>query len=258
MADLERRFGGVDRVYGASARRRFERAHVCVIGLGGVGSWAVEALARSAIGELTLVDLDHVAESNINRQIQATSQTLGQAKGEALRQRIAGINPACRVHLIDDFITPDNLADILERGYDHVIDCIDNFRDKAALIAHCRRRRIALLTVGGAGGMTDPLKLQITDLSRSRQDPLLARTRKLLRQQYGFPVNPDRRFSVPALWSEETIVYPDGAGNVTPRKPRGAAASGLNCAGGFGSAVVVTASFGFAAAARVLSRIARN
>ncbi len=256
--DLSRRFGGVARVYGEAARQRFSQAHVCILGLGGVGSWAVEALARSAIGQLTLVDLDHIAESNINRQIQATSESLGQAKSHALAQRVAAINPACRVEIIDDFITPDNLTAILGRDYRYVIDCIDNYRNKAALIAHCRRQRIPLLTVGGAGGMTDPLKLKIADLSRTRQDPLLAKTRKLLRQRFGFPDNPKRRFSIPALYSEEAIVYPDGAGGVSRRKPANIAASGLNCAGGFGSAVVVTASFGLAAAAHVLSRIAQE
>ncbi len=255
-ADAERRFGGVARVYGAEALTRFRNAHVCVLGLGGVGSWTVEALARSAIGELTLVDMDHIAESNINRQLHATTETLGQAKAEALRERIASINPDCQTHIIDDFITPDNVADILDRGYDWVIDCIDNFRAKAALLAHCRRQRLAVITVGGAGGMTDPLKLAIRDLSRSRQDPLLAKTRKRLRQQYRFPQNPARSFGIAALYSEEGLVYPDGQGGVTAQKPAGAAASGLNCAGGFGSSVAVTASFGFAAAGHVLRKLA--
>jgi tRNA A37 threonylcarbamoyladenosine dehydratase len=260
--DPERRFGGVARLYGAAASARFASAHVCVIGLGGVGSWVVEALARSAVGELTLVDMDHVAESNVNRQLQAVEENFGKAKATALCERIATINPDCRVHEIDDFISPENQAEILgrERGgrYDWVVDCIDNFRTKAALIHHCRSNKIKLLTCGGAGGMIDPTCIKIADLSRSDRDPLLAKTRKLLRQSHGFPRNPKRRFDIPCVYSDEQLVYPDGSGGLTFEKPDGAAASGLNCAGGFGSGVCVTAPMGFAAASHVLKKLAEQ
>ena len=251
-----RRFSGVSRIYGDAAYQHFQQARVCIIGLGGVGSWVVEALARSAISHLTLVDLDNVAESNINRQLQATNSNLGKAKTSALAERILDINPDCHITEIEDFISPDNQAEILNNDYDWVIDCIDNFRTKASLIYYCRRNKIKLLTSGGAGGMTDPSKIQITDLSRTCQDPLLSKVRKLLRQDYHFPTNTARRFNIPCVYSEEHLVYPDGNGGVTPNKPTGAAASGLNCTGGFGSSVCVTAPFGFYAAGYVLSKLA--
>ncbi len=250
MTDLpsssERRFGGIARLYGEAASQAFTRAHVAVVGVGGVGSWAVEALARSGIGELTLIDLDHVAESNINRQLQALEETLGMAKVGALAKRIAGINPACRVHCIEEMVEFDNLERLFDERFDYVIDCIDGYRQKAALIAHCRRRRIPLVTVGGAGGRIDPGRITTSDLSRSRDDPLLAKVRRLLRRDYGFPLNPKRRFEVPAAWSSEPPSIP-------PRDH--CAASGLNC-GGFGSAMPVTASFGLHAAAHVLRKLA--
>ena len=252
----QRRFSGVPRLYGEAGFKQFQQAHICVIGLGGVGSWVVEALARTAIGALTLVDLDNVAESNINRQLQATDDNLGKAKTAALKERIDRINPNCQVTEIEDFITSDNQADILNQGYDWVIDCIDNFRTKASLIHYCRRNKIKLLTIGGAGGMINPANIRIADLSRSKQDPLLSKVRKLLRQDYHFPTNPARRFNIPCVYSEEHLVYPDGKGGITNNKPTGAAASGLNCAGGFGSSVCVTAPFGFYAAAYVLEKLA--
>ncbi|MGN6703204.1 MAG: tRNA threonylcarbamoyladenosine dehydratase, partial [Burkholderiaceae bacterium] len=186
--DLERRFSGVARLYGAAALARFRAAHVCVIGVGGVGSWAVEALARSGIGRLTLIDLDHVAESNVNRQIHALTETLGMAKVEALARRIAQINPACEVTCIDEFVEPDNVDAMLGgRGIDYVVDAIDNVRAKVALIAWCRERGMPLVTVGSAGGQTDPTRIAVVDLSRTEQEPLLAKVRKRLLQQHGFP-----------------------------------------------------------------------
>ncbi len=246
------------RVYGEKACKRFTQSHIGVIGLGGVGSWVVEALARSAIGELTLIDMDHVAESNINRQLQALEENLGKSKALALTERIAGINPACKVNILDDFIGEDNLSELLDREYDWVIDCIDNFRTKAALIHYCRRNKIKVLTIGGAGGMTDPTRIQVADLTRARQDPLLSRVRRLLRKGYQFPANTDRRFGVPCIFSEQHLVYPDVSGGISVEKPKGAGMShsGLNCAGGFGSAVCVTAPFGFHAAAYVLRKLA--
>lgn len=253
--NYQRRFGGVIRAYGQSAYDCFQRSHVYVIGLGGVGSWAVEALARSAISELTLVDLDHIAESNINRQLHATSENLGKAKTNALAERIASINPGCNVILKEDFATVDNLAELITEDPDWVIDCIDNHRVKAALIAYCRWRKVKLITVGGAGGMTDPAMISITDLSRTRHDPLLAKTRKLLRKDYGFPSNPARRFDIPSIWSEEPLRYYHDDGAIRAIKPDKSNGS-LSCAGSLGSAVVVTSVFGFTAAGHVLRKLA--
>ncbi len=260
--DYQRRFGGVARLYGAAALQVYAKAHICVIGVGGVGSWVVEALARSAIGELTLIDLDNVAESNINRQIQALSSTVGMAKIEALAQRIAEINPTCRVNLIEDFLSADNLASLIPAGrFDYVIDAIDETKAKVALIAHCREYTIPLVTIGAAGGQIDPGKIEVRDLSRTEQEPLLALVRKRLRQKHGFPRGAKSKFGIDAVFSTEALQVPEGmpacdlaADAELDNHAASPALSGINCAG-FGSSVVVTASFGLRAAAHVLNRL---
>ncbi len=244
----ERRFGGVARLYGNQAPERFARAHVCVVGVGGVGSWAVEALARSGIGKLTLIDADHVAESNINRQLQALDSTLGMAKVQALTQRIVQINPQAEVNGIEEMLEIDTLQQQLPAACDYLLDCIDSFRIKAALISHCKRRKLKVITLGGAGGKADPAQIRLADLSRTEHDPLLAKTRKRLRQDYGFSSNPKRRFGIPCVYSAEQ--HRTGH-QCTPLD------SSLNCAG-FGSSMAVTASFGLFAAAHVLNRLAED
>lgn len=251
-ADLQRRFGGMTRLHGADAAARIAAAHVCVIGIGGVGSWAAEALARSGVGRLSLIDLDHVAESNINRQVHALGATLGQAKVLAMRDRIADINPACRVNCIEEFITPDNVADLLP-ACDAIVDAIDQVRAKAALIAYCKRARIALVTTGGAGGRSDPTQLRVDDLVRTIQDPLASKVRARLRKEYGFPRDPKKKFGVDCVYSIEPIRRPDAAACDLDE----AGLHGLNCAG-YGSSVCVTAAFGLAAAARVQALILRS
>ncbi|MDC8759639.1 tRNA threonylcarbamoyladenosine dehydratase [Janthinobacterium fluminis] len=254
--DFERRFGGIGRLYGAAALARFRRSHVCVIGVGGVGSWVVEALARSAIGTLTLIDLDNVAESNINRQIQATTATIGQAKIAALAERIALINPFCQVKQIEDFIAPDNLPQMIGgHGYDYVIDAIDNAKAKAALIAFCRDHAIALLTVGSAGGQTDPTQIDVRDLAKTEQEPLLKKVRKILRTEHGFPRGIKNKFNVDAVFSMEPLQFPDGEQVCAVDGEGGNGVTGLNCAG-FGSSMAVTASFGMVAAAHLLRKLA--
>lgn len=255
QVDFARRFGGLARLYGQPALERFGAAHVCVIGVGGVGSWIVEALARSAIGALTLIDLDNVAESNINRQVQALSSTIGQAKIDALAERIALINPYCKLTLVEDFIAPDNLGQMIGgRGYDYVVDAIDNAKSKAALIAYCRDQRIALITIGGAGGQTDPTKIAVRDLSKTEQEPLLKRVRKLLRVNHGFPRGEKNKFNVDAVFSMEPLLVPE-AEAVCALDAEQPGLTGINCAG-FGSSVVVTASFGMVAAAHLLRKLA--
>ncbi len=252
-ADLERRFAGVARLYGRAAVTRFAGAHVCVIGVGGVGSWVVEALARSAIGRITMIDLDNLAESNVNRQIHALTDTLGMAKVSALTRRIAQINPACLVTEVEDFVTPENVAQMLgAQQYDYVIDAIDDVAAKTAVIAHCRAQHIALLTIGGAGGQIDPTRIAIRDLSKTEQEPLLAKVRKRLRAQHGFPRGDRNSFGIEAVFSTEPLRWPadDDACEV-------GGVSGLNCAG-FGSSVAVTASFGLVAAAHVLRKLAQQ
>ncbi len=259
-ADFERRFGGIGRLYGAAALARFRLAHVCVIGVGGVGSWVVEALARSAIGQLTLIDLDHVAESNMNRQIQALDATLGMSKVGALAQRVAQINPWCRVNEVEQFITADNLDSLIAaQGYDFVVDAIDSVQAKTALIAYCREHGVPLVTIGGAGGQTDPTKIEVRDLCRTEQEPLLAKVRKRLRAKHGFPRGTKNKFGIDAVYSMEPLKYPEGGEPCSldsdERSGASAGISGLNCAG-FGSAMAVTASFGLVAAALVLRKLA--
>ena len=183
----ERRFGGIARLYGEDALNRFAAAHVCVVGVGGVGSWAVEALARSGIGALTLIDLDNVAESNVNRQLHALTCDFGKAKVTALHERILQINPACRVTEIEDFVTEDNLPVLFRRPFDFVIDAIDQMRVKAAMAAYFVRHGQPFILSGGAGGQKNPALIQTADLSRVTYDPLLANLRYTLRKRYGFP-----------------------------------------------------------------------
>jgi len=254
--DFERRFGGIRRLYGAQALATFRAAHICVLGIGGVGSWAAEALVRSAIGRITLIDPDHVAESNINRQLPALDATRGMAKVRVMKERMQQINPQCIVSGIEEFVTPDNVATLLAPGFDFVIDCIDAYRTKAHLITHCRRSGIRLVTVGGAGGQADPTRIRVVDLSRTEHDALFAKTRRLLRTDYGFPRNPRRRFDVPCVYSEENPVFPAADGGVSPARPDRRGTGGLSCAGGLGSAMPVTAGFGLAAAAYVLKKLA--
>lgn len=256
--DLQRRFGGIARLYGDSALKKFFRAHVCVLGIGGVGSWAAEALARSGIGHITLVDLDHVAESNINRQLPAMTDTLGMAKVQVMKDRILKINPNCRVDAIEDFLTIDNIDTVLNGEFDYIIDCIDGFRIKARLVAYCRRNRLPVITVGGAGGQTDPTQIRIADLSRTEHDALFSKTRKLLRTDYGFSSNPKRRFDVPCVYSLEQPRFPAADGGISAAKPDTASVGGLSCAGGLGSAMTVTAAFGLAAASHVLKKLASD
>ncbi|TVO62623.1 tRNA threonylcarbamoyladenosine dehydratase [Denitromonas ohlonensis] len=246
--DRARRFGGVARLYGEAALARLQQARVVVAGIGGVGSWVVEALARSGVGHLRLIDLDHVAESNINRQIHALDDTLGQAKIEAMAARIRLIDPGIVVECIDDFVTEANVATTLAGPVDLVVDAIDDLSAKAAIVLHCRRHGIRLITLGAAGGQTDPTRIVIGDLSRTEQDPLLARLRKRLRQKHGFSRNSGRRFGIDAVYSTEPLRYPEGSCDAV------VGPAGLNCAG-FGSSIAVTASFGLAAASRAIDRL---
>ncbi len=259
-----RRFGGIERLYGEAGLRRLSEAHVCVIGVGGVGSWVVESLARTAVGKITMIDMDVVSVSNINRQIVATTDAVGRDKIAVMKDRVEQINPDCEVTPIDEFINRENLDQLMHKGFDYVVDCIDDYRTKAALINYCREHKIKILTVGGAGGQSDPSKVRLSDLSRTQHDVLLATTRKLLRQDYSFARNLKRSFGVPAVYSDEQAVYPDGQGGLSPQRPpyidfsqEGITeqGSGLNCAGHLGSVTHVTATFGFFACGHIIREI---
>lgn len=253
-----RRFIGIQRLYGQQAYQKIICSHICIIGIGGVGSWVAESLARSAVGQLTLIDLDHIAESNINRQIHALNTTLGQSKILAMQSRIAEINPDCEVHTVDDHLSLENISQLIDKEFTFIIDCIDQFRIKAALIHYCRSAKKNLLTIGGAGGRIDPTRIKTADLTRSEGDSLLAKTRKQLRTQHGFPRNLNRRFDVPCVYSTEQLRYPTDDLEVSTNKSACSNLSGLNCANGFGSLSAVTASFGMIASAYVLNRIAKS
>lgn len=246
--NYEQRFGGIARLYTAAGLARLRQAHICVIGIGGVGSWAVEALARSGVGKLTLIDMDDICVTNVNRQIHALSGEIGKLKTEVMKARVANINPECEVQIIDDFLTQENLSDYLLRGYDYVIDAIDSVKVKAALIAFCKRNKIKVITTGGAGGQTDPSQIQITDLSKTIQDPLASKVRSLLRKEYRFSPNPKRKFGIDCVFSTQPLIFPkvDGHCDVSAT---------MNCANGFGAITMVTATFGFFAASRVIEKL---
>lgn len=248
--DYERRFGGVSRLYGVKGAEALRYASICVVGIGGVGSWSAEALARTGIGKITLIDLDMVAESNTNRQIQALGDIYGKAKVDAMAERIQAINPECEVCCIEDFVTPDNVAELLNQDFSVVIDAIDQVRVKAAMIAFCHQARIKIVTAGAAGGQIDPTQVRVADLSKTVQDPLLANVRAQLRRNYGFPRDTKKKFGVPAVYSTEQLRYPEI--EATCDSERGPA--GLNCAG-FGSSVCVTTTFGMVATAQAISLI---
>ena len=249
-ADLQRRFGGLERLYGVAGATAIRRAHVAVVGIGGVGSWAAEALARSGVGTLTLVDLDHVAESNINRQIHALESTLGQAKVLAMRERIAQIHPRCTVHAVEDFVEPENWPQLLPEGVDAVIDACDAVKAKTAMAAWARGRKPMLfVSCGAAGGKRLAHKVDIDDLSQTTHDPLLAQVRYRLRKFHGAPKE-GKRIGVACVFSREAVAPPDASCAIEGD-------GSLNCHG-YGSVVSVTATFGQCAAGWVLDALARK
>lgn len=263
MSDYQLRFAGIGRLYGVRALEYFQRAHVCVVGIGGVGSWAAEALARSGIGEITLIDLDDVCISNVNRQIHALTNSIGQDKVAVMAARILQINPACKVHQITDFVAADNLFELMKPEFSYVIDAIDAIKAKTSLIAHCKRNKIPLVTIGGAGGQTDPTQIQLADLTQTINDPLLAKVRNNLRRDYNYSRNVKRRFGIDAVYSTEQLSYPKADGGVCQAKPdmqrpEEGGSMRLDCSGGFGAVTVVTASFAFVAVSRVLKKLAEK
>jgi tRNA A37 threonylcarbamoyladenosine dehydratase len=257
MSDYDQRFEGLRRLYGEAAYAELKSMHIAVVGIGGVGSWAVEALARSGIGTLTLIDYDTVAISNINRQIHALGSTLEQKKIAVMQARIQDINPDCRVHAVDDFLNMDNLETLLGRGYDCVIDAIDSIKFKAAMINYCRRNKIPIIATGGAGGLSDPTMIKVADLSRTHHDPLAARVRERLRDRYGFTRNRKRTFGVECVFSSQQQVYPQADGTVSHAKP-GIHGISLDCRFGYGTSSCVTAPFGFVAAARAIDKVLKQ
>ena len=253
LVDIQRRFSGVRRLYGEQGLAGLQQAHVLVIGIGGVGSWAVEALARNAIGKLTLVDLDNIAESNMNRQIHALEDTLGKAKVTAMRERIAAINPLCEVLEVEDFVTPENLVSLLANQPDVVVDCMDDTKAKIALAAYCKQQSIPLVMVGSAGGKLDATRIRLADLAHVQGDRMLSKVRNQLRRDHGFAKASDHKksakFGIVAVYSDEPVERPEEACEATQ-----AGLTGLNCAG-YGSSICVTATAGFVAAQQAIGQL---
>ena len=267
LPDFNRRFGGVARLYGAAGLAKLQAAHIVVVGIGGVGSWAAEALARNAVGVITLVDLDNIAESNFNRQLHAVDGNIGMPKIAAMRARILSINPACEVREIEDFVTPQNISKMLDFHTDGMIDCIDNAEAKAAIAANCKATSTPLVMAGGAGGRLDPTRIKTADLAQVINDKLLAKVRNILRKSYGFAKGKDginakqAKMNVLCVYSDELAAIPLEANRHAPSSDADltsceldTAITGLNCAG-YGSSVCVTAPMGFAAAGLLLQQL---
>ena len=255
----QQRFAGIERLYGQQAVQFFPDAKFCVIGIGGVGSWAAEALARTGIGHITLVDMDDICVTNTNRQLHALKGTVGDQKIEVMAERIRQINPECQVTCIDDFITPDNVAEILTPKFDYVIDAIDAIRPKAALLAYCRRNKIPVVTVGGAGGQIDPTQISVVDLAKTIQDPLAAKLRERLKSDFNIAKNSKGKLGIDCVFSTEALRYPQHDGSVCHAKGTAEGPKRMDCASGFGAVTMVTASFGFVAVSHALKKfIARK
>jgi len=255
--DLKQRFGGIDRLYGGGALARLSQCHVTVVGIGGVGSWAVEALARSGVGKLTLIDADDVCVSNTNRQLPALEGQYGRAKIEAMAERCRAINPAIALELKPQFLTPSNLDALLGTPVDLVLDACDSFRSKVEMIAYCRRRKQPVIAVGSAGGRSDVTQIRVRDLSRTEHDAMLSLIRKKLRGEFNFPKNHDRYFGVPAVYSLENVRYPQADGSVCGVRPSLGKdeALKLDCGAGLGAATHVTGAFAFAAVGKAMEML---
>lgn len=248
--DYQQRFGGVGRLYGVDGLARLRAARVAVVGVGGVGCWAAEALVRSGVGHVTIIDMDEVCINNTNRQLHALDGQVGRAKVEALGERLRLINPYLDLVEVMDFFTASTADALLEPGFDVVIDAIDDLYNKALLIASCRQRQIPVIASGGAGGRRDPGQLVVVDLAQSGQDGLLRRLRKRLREVHGFPSG-DEPWGVWCVASKERALYPTPEGGVCHTAPEGGAVR-LDCASGFGASVAVTGTVGFMLAAEAL------
>ncbi len=254
------RFGGIARLYGTSALARFQSSHVCVVGIGGVGSWAVEALARSGIGKITLIDLDDVCITNVNRQLHAMDGEIGKQKTEVMAQRVNAINPDCEVICEPHFYSKKKAEQLLSPSFDYLIDAIDLLDTKAHLIAECHKRHIPVIACGGVGGLTDPTRIEINDLSRAADGALLKKVRTRLRQEYNFPKGRQKkikRFGIECIFSSEQPVFPTCDGEVSTSRDTDQEAK-LNCTSGFGSVTHMTATVGLYATQRCLHHLASS
>jgi len=252
------RFAGIARLYGQQALHTLQASHILIIGIGGVGSWTAEALARSGVGTISLMDLDDICISNTNRQVHTTVDTIGQSKTEIMAKRLLAINPEIQIHIIHDFLDRDNITDYIDSRYAMVIDSIDSLMTKSKLINHCKRQKISMITIGSAGGKKDPQKIIVSDLSKTINDPLLSKARNNVRRLYGFSREKKRSFGIPAVYSSEQMTYPDQNGGTSHTKQYLEEGASLDCSQGFGAATMVTATFGFVAASEAIKRIVKK
>ena len=250
-AELERRFGGLRRLYGEQGYKRLRAASVAVVGLGGVGSWAAEALARCGVARLVLFDLDHISASNINRQVQANGATLGAHKGQALRERFADIHPGCDVHVVDAFVEPGNWPALLTVPVDVLIDACDQARAKLTLASWARQANVALVCVGAAGGKRQAQCVEVADLAEVTHDPLLAGLRQRLRKETGAPRS--GAMGLRCVFSREPVQAPLQVIG-TEASTEASTDGSLNCHG-YGSTVTVTATFGMVAAGEAIQQL---
>ena len=257
MDDFETRFGGIARLYGQSGLEKLRAAHVGVVGIGGVGAWAAEALVRSGVGAITLVDLDEVCVTNINRQLHALTETVGRAKVAAMAERIRAINPDCRVTAEQKFFNAQTAEELLAPRFDFMLDAIDDVTNKVLLLVRCREKHFPVVACGGAGGRRELTSVRVGDLSQASHDKLLAEVRRRLRQEHGFPAG-QSAMGVPCVYSVERTVYPQADGSVCEMRSAAEDGTRLNCNGGLGSATFVTGAFGFAAAGFVVRKIAEG
>lgn len=253
MTDFDARFGALARLFGIAGLERLKSASVMVVGIGGVGSWAAEALARSGIGCIHLVDLDDVCLSNVNRQLHATNSAIGRPKVEVMAERIGSIAPETRLHTEQRFFTATSAPGLLVHKLSLVVDAIDDVANKCLLLASCRDRGLTVVTCGGAGGRRDPTQIRTEDLAETHGDPLAAQVRKRLRREYGFPAAKGARFGIRCVFSAERPVFPSSDGGVCDRKTTQMGALRLNCDQGYGTASFVTGAFGLAMAAEAVS-----
>jgi tRNA A37 threonylcarbamoyladenosine dehydratase len=254
----QQRFGGIIRLYGTQATTRLYNSHILIIGIGGVGSWVAEALARSGLGAITLMDLDDICVTNTNRQIHTRKQTIGQSKTDIMATRLAEINPEINVKTIDDFIDKTNMADYVSDKYTVVIDAIDNAIEKTELISYCSRKKIPIITIGSSGGKKDPTQITYGDLKKTTGDPLFAKIRNNLRRYHGFSRDTKKSFGVEAIYSTEQMTYPDDQGEICQTKDFLDGSEKLDCSGGYGAVTMVTASFGLLAASRAIEKIIKR
>ncbi len=251
----QQRFGGIIRLYGTQATSQLLKSHVLIIGIGGVGSWIAESLARSGVGSITLMDLDDICVTNTNRQVHTNRSTIGQSKTKIMSERLTAINPEINVNTIDDFLDKDNIETYIHDSFSLVFDAIDNAIDKAEIIAYCASKKIPVITIGSSGGKKDPSKITCGDLTKTPGDPMFVKIRNNLRRRHGFSRDTEIPFGIDAIYSTETMTYPDNKGETCRSKQFLEGGEKLDCGSGYGASTMMTASFGLLAAAKAIEKL---